>query len=54
MTDNQNIRIVELRSDTFTKPSQKMREAMALADVGDAVYDEDPTTNSTKSFNHKF
>ena len=37
--------IVELRSDTFTKPNAEMREAMARADVGDDVYGEDPTVN---------
>jgi threonine aldolase len=37
--------VIELRSDTFTKPSEAMREAMKTAEVGDAVYDEDPTTN---------
>ncbi len=35
--------IVDLRSDTVTQPTQKMREAMALAEVGDDVYGEDPT-----------
>src|SRR6478736_9811882 len=34
---------VDLRSDTVTKPSPAMREAMARADVGDDVYGEDPT-----------
>ena len=38
--------MVDLRSDTVTKPSQGMREAMARADVGDDVYGEDPTINS--------
>lgn len=36
---------IDLRSDTVTKPSQKMRSAMAEADVGDDVYGEDPTVN---------
>ena len=35
--------VVELRSDTFTLPSPAMREAMARADVGDDVWEEDPT-----------
>src|SRR5688572_32550380 len=35
--------IVDLRSDTFTRPSAAMREAMAAADVGDDVWREDPT-----------
>jgi len=38
-------RIVELRSDTFTLPTEEMRQAMALADVGDDVWDEDPTVH---------
>jgi len=34
---------IDLRSDTVTKPTPEMREAMARADVGDDVYGEDPT-----------
>src|SRR6266540_2483903 len=37
---------VELRSDTFTKPSLEMRRAMAEAEVGDDVFGEDPTVNA--------
>jgi threonine aldolase len=37
---------VELRSDTFTKPSPGMRRAMADAEVGDDVFGEDPTVNA--------
>src|SRR5450631_3333366 len=37
--------MIDLRSDTVTKPSQKMRAAMAQAEVGDDVYGEDPTVN---------
>jgi threonine aldolase len=36
-------RTVELRSDTFTLPTESMRRAMAAAEVGDDVWDEDPT-----------
>src|SRR5438132_3486098 len=36
-------RIVELRSDTFTLPTASMRKAMASAEVGDDVWNEDPT-----------
>jgi len=36
-------KIVDLRSDTVTKPSLAMREIMAKAEVGDDVYGEDPT-----------
>lgn len=36
---------IDLRSDTVTKPTAEMREAMATAEVGDDVYREDPTVN---------
>ena len=36
---------IDLRSDTVTKPTAEMREAMARAEVGDDVYGEDPTVN---------
>lgn len=37
--------MIDLRSDTVTKPSDAMRDAMARATVGDDVYGEDPTVN---------
>ena len=37
--------IIDLRSDTVTKPSPAMRRAMAEAEVGDDVYRDDPTVN---------
>jgi len=37
--------IIDLRSDTVTKPTPEMRAAMAEAEVGDDVYLEDPTVN---------
>jgi threonine aldolase len=37
--------IVDLRSDTVTRPSPGMRKAMAEAEVGDDVFHEDPTVN---------
>jgi threonine aldolase len=37
--------MIDLRSDTVTKPTPAMREAMASAEVGDDVYSEDPTLN---------
>ncbi len=37
--------MIDLRSDTVTKPTAKMRAAMAAAEVGDDVYAEDPTVN---------
>jgi len=44
MTD-QTAKIIDLRSDTVTRPSAKMRAAMAAAEVGDDVYGDDPTVN---------
>ncbi len=38
--------IIDLRSDTVTKPSQKMMEAMMNAPLGDDVYGEDPTVKA--------
>ena len=38
-------RLIDLRSDTVTKPSQAMRQAMANAEVGDDMNGEDPTVN---------
>jgi len=37
--------VVDLRSDTVTRPSAAMRQAMVEAEVGDDVYAEDPTVN---------
>jgi len=37
--------MIDLRSDTVTRPSDAMRRAMASAEVGDDVYGEDPTVN---------
>ena len=42
-------RIIDLRSDTVTKPTPAMRAAMAQAEVGDDVYGEDPTVNRLQS-----
>jgi threonine aldolase len=38
--------LVDLRSDTVTRPTPEMRRAMAEAEVGDDVYREDPTVNA--------
>jgi len=38
--------MIDLRSDTVTRPSEGMRRAMAEAEVGDDVYDEDPTVHA--------
>jgi len=37
--------LIDLRSDTVTRPTPEMRAAMAAAEVGDDVYGEDPTAN---------
>ena len=37
--------MIDLRSDTVTRPTPEMRAAMAAAEVGDDVYGEDPTVN---------
>lgn len=39
-------KILDFRSDTVTRPSTAMREAMRAAPVGDDVYGEDPTVNA--------
>ena len=39
------MKLIDLRSDTVTKPTVAMRRAMAEAEVGDDVYGEDPTVN---------
>lgn len=41
--------MIDLRSDTVTRPTPAMREAMAHAEVGDDVYGEDPTVNRLES-----
>lgn len=39
-------KFIDLRSDTVTRPTQKMREAMMNAEVGDDCYGEDPTVSA--------
>ena len=39
------MKLIDLRSDTVTRPTPAMREAMARAEVGDDAYGEDPTVN---------
>ena len=41
--------LIDLRSDTVTRPTAEMRRAMADADVGDDVYGEDPLVNRLQS-----
>ena len=39
------MKIIDLRSDTVTRPNEVMRRAMFAAELGDDVYGEDPTVN---------
>ncbi|SEB84821.1 low-specificity L-threonine aldolase [Paenibacillus sp. GP183] len=43
------MKIIDLRSDTVTKPTQEMLEEMIHAEVGDDVYGEDPTVNQLET-----
>ncbi len=45
--------IVDLRSDTVTRPSDEMRNVMATAPVGDDVMQEDPTVNELEKYTAK-
>ena len=42
--------MIDLRSDTVTKPSPEMRKAMYKAEVGDDVFKEDPTVNKLEEY----
>jgi threonine aldolase len=42
--------MIDLRSDTVTKPSEAMRKAMYDAEVGDDVFKEDPTVNKLEDY----
>ena len=42
--------MIDLRSDTVTKPSEEMRKAMYEAEVGDDVFKEDPTVNKLEEY----
>ena len=42
--------VVDLRSDTVTKPTREMRHAMASAEVGDDVFGDDPTVNALQEY----
>ena len=44
------MKMIDFRSDTVTKPTQRMREAMYRAEVGDDVYGTDPTTNRLQDY----
>jgi len=43
--------VIDLRSDTLTKPTDAMRMAMAKATVGDDVFNEDPTVHGIENYN---
>ena len=43
------MRTIDLRSDTVTRPTEEMRQAMAQAKVGDDVYGDDPTINQLET-----
>ncbi len=43
------MKIIDLRSDTVTKPSLQMRQAMAEAEVGDDVFEDDPTVKKLEA-----
>ena len=43
--DKEMSKTIDLRSDTVTLPSDKMRDAIANAHLGDDVFNEDPTVN---------
>ena len=43
-------KFIDLRSDTVTKPSEEMRKAMYNAEVGDDVFQEDPTVNELQEY----
>jgi len=45
MTDHSS-GLIDLRSDTVTRPTDEMRRAMAAAEVGDDVFDDDPTVHA--------
>jgi threonine aldolase len=42
--------MIDLRSDTVTKPTEAMLRAMSIAEVGDDVFGEDPTVNELQRF----
>ena len=47
---NNSNRLIDLRSDTVTRPSAGMREAMANAEVGDDVFGDDPTVHALEEY----
>ena len=50
LDENNNMKVViDLRSDTVTKPTPEMLDAIMRAEVGDDVYKEDPTANELEA-----
>lgn len=52
MEQEKGIHVIDVRSDTVTKPTPEMRQVMANAEVGDDVFGEDPTINSKLENKH--
>ena len=48
-----DFKMIDFRSDTVTRPSMKMRNAMSQAEVGDDVYGDDPTVNELEQWSAK-
>jgi threonine aldolase len=46
LNGNDFLKMIDLRSDTITRPGKEMLEVMMAAEVGDDVFDEDPTVNA--------
>ena len=46
MIQEMPLEVVDLRSDTVTRPTSAMREAMMVAPLGDDVFGDDPTVNA--------
>jgi threonine aldolase len=51
VTDFLQVKVIDLISDTVTKPDINMRQAMFNAEVGDDGYGEDPTVNRNYELN---
>ena len=49
-SDGSPPRVIDMRSDTVTKPGPEMRRAMAEAEVGDDVFEDDPTVNRLQEY----
>ena len=46
--------MIDLRSDTCSRPTLEMRQAMANAEVGDDVYGDDPTVKNSNGVRPRF